>query len=151
MGLPKARSETRNCVQIDYLGGDPRKHKAEGGKSETGRWEKPIQGWLMSWLPLWGTGAPSSWRHTEKLVHVSHIAPLRIRKTLCLTGGGSHLGPWTPCTSGMHKALCPRKSLGPVKEMEAVPSVGSRQDLGAVPCRGSGLRGNGPWPQQCLL
>lgn len=37
MGLPKARPEMRNCVQIDYLGGDPRKHKADGGKRETGR------------------------------------------------------------------------------------------------------------------
>lgn len=74
---------------------------------------------------LWGTGAQSSWRHTEEFVNVPQIAPLRVRKTLSLTGGGFHLETLTPCTSGLRKFLCVRKSPGAAKEMEAGPEVGS--------------------------
>mgnify|MGYP007071233947 CR=1 FL=1 len=84
--LPKAKPETRNCVQVYCLGGEPRRHKEIVGKWDSGR-EKTYR--VCQWA-----GYHCAEQELQPAGH-----PLRNRinmpqKTgkLSLSGGRSHLG-----------------------------------------------------------
>lgn len=64
MGCPKPDSETRNWVQVVYLGVDPRSTVREYG-GDAGKGGKPINNVLMSWLLLWEPGAQFCWDTVE--------------------------------------------------------------------------------------